>query len=72
MDTRATDDVIKQLRKKLIIADCNVKIESVMKIVSNCFRYTYSIVNMSLLASGNYAIIRIEDDNIKTSFIKMP
>ena len=29
VDTRATDDVIKRLRKKLINAGCNVKIESV-------------------------------------------
>ena len=29
VDTRATDDVIKRLRKKLTCADCNVKIESV-------------------------------------------
>jgi len=29
VDTRATDDVIKRLRKKLLNADCNVKIESV-------------------------------------------
>jgi len=45
-----------------VIADDTLLSQSVMNIVSNCLRYANVAVKITLLSSGDYAIIRICDD----------